>query len=210
MLVMTNYAKDYASIIYQSLLTVCLFLLDSILGEFEGSLGFLHLGEGGRLQKPKTLVKFIDNLRSCCFLLGRDSRFELFKSDFKRGESSFLGLWFSFSTHTSTTVAILDCFARPPRVNLLFTLIHCDPERSNLFQHRLQSNQFFCKNEVRCLKLFLQVWSRSLVCNDNRMQVKMSRQQKKHRESKTVTLHVALYTLFPVFVVTALLQCQMS
>lgn len=148
MLVMTNYAKDYASIIYQSLLTVCLFLLDSILGELEGSLGFLHLGEGGRLQKPKTLVKFIDNLRSCCFLLGRDSRFELFKSDFKRGESSFLGLWFSFSTHTSTTVAILDCFARPPRVNLLFTLIHCD-HRSDLtcFSIDCRVISFFAKTK---------------------------------------------------------------
>ena len=48
MLVMTNYAKNYASTIYQSLLTVCFFFLGSILSDFEGSLGFFTLGDGGR------------------------------------------------------------------------------------------------------------------------------------------------------------------
>ena len=47
MLVMTNYAKNYASTIYQSLLTVCLFFLKSILSDFERSLGFFTLGVGG-------------------------------------------------------------------------------------------------------------------------------------------------------------------
>ena len=47
MLVMANYAKHYASTIYQSLLTFCLFFLESIsVSDFEGSLGFLHLGLG--------------------------------------------------------------------------------------------------------------------------------------------------------------------
>ena len=41
MLVMANYAKHYASTIYQSLLTFCLSFLESILSDFEGSLGFL-------------------------------------------------------------------------------------------------------------------------------------------------------------------------
>ena len=44
MLVMANYAKHYASTIYQSLLTLCLYFLESILSDLEGSLGFLHLG----------------------------------------------------------------------------------------------------------------------------------------------------------------------
>ena len=48
MLLMTNYAKNYASTIYQSLLTVCLFFLESILSDSERTLGFLHWGEGGR------------------------------------------------------------------------------------------------------------------------------------------------------------------
>ena len=47
MLLMTNYAKNYASTIYQSLLTVCLFFLKSILSDFERSLGFFTLGVGG-------------------------------------------------------------------------------------------------------------------------------------------------------------------
>ena len=46
MLVMANYAKHYASTIYQSLLTFCLSSLESILSDSEGSLGFLHLGLG--------------------------------------------------------------------------------------------------------------------------------------------------------------------
>ena len=46
MLVMANYAKHYASTIYQSLLTSCLSFLESILSDFEGSLGFLPLGLG--------------------------------------------------------------------------------------------------------------------------------------------------------------------
>ena len=47
MLVMANYAKHYASTIYQSLRTFCLSFLESILvSDFEGSLGFLHLGLG--------------------------------------------------------------------------------------------------------------------------------------------------------------------
>ena len=45
MLVMTNYAKNYASTIYQSL--VCLYFLESILSDFERSLGFFTLGVGG-------------------------------------------------------------------------------------------------------------------------------------------------------------------
>ena len=48
MLVMTNYAKNYASTSYQSLLTVCLFFLESILSDFERSLGFFTLGDGER------------------------------------------------------------------------------------------------------------------------------------------------------------------
>ena len=44
MLVMTNYAKNYASTIYQSLLTVCLFFLESILSDFERSLSIFTLG----------------------------------------------------------------------------------------------------------------------------------------------------------------------
>ena len=43
-LVMTNYAKNYASTIYQSLLTVCLFFLESILSDFERSLSIFTLG----------------------------------------------------------------------------------------------------------------------------------------------------------------------
>ena len=46
MLVMANYAKHYASTIYQSLLISCLSFLESILSDFEGSLGFLPLGLG--------------------------------------------------------------------------------------------------------------------------------------------------------------------
>ena len=48
-----NYARDdkscqnYASTIYESLLTVCLFFLKSILSDFERSLGFFTLGVGG-------------------------------------------------------------------------------------------------------------------------------------------------------------------
>ena len=59
MLVMANYAKHYASTIYQSLLTFCLYFLESILSDLEGSLGFLHLGlrrgggAGGRCGKRK-------------------------------------------------------------------------------------------------------------------------------------------------------------
>ena len=57
MLVMTNYAKNYASTIYQSLLTVCLFFLESILSDFERSLSIFTLGwvvgeEGCRNRKP--------------------------------------------------------------------------------------------------------------------------------------------------------------
>ena len=51
MLVMTNYAKNYSSTIYQSLRTVCFFFLRSILSilsDFEGNLGFFTLGDGGR------------------------------------------------------------------------------------------------------------------------------------------------------------------
>ena len=48
MLVMTNYAKNYASTICQSLLTVCFFFLGSILSDFERSLGFFTVGDGGR------------------------------------------------------------------------------------------------------------------------------------------------------------------
>ena len=54
MLVMANYAKHYTSIIYQSLRTFCLSFLERILSDFEGSLGFLHLGlgrGGGRVVK---------------------------------------------------------------------------------------------------------------------------------------------------------------
>ena len=39
--------KNYASTIYESLLTVCLFFLKSILSDFERSLGFFTLGVGG-------------------------------------------------------------------------------------------------------------------------------------------------------------------
>ena len=46
MLVMANYAKHYASTIYQSLLTFYLSFLESVLSDFEGSLVFLHLGLG--------------------------------------------------------------------------------------------------------------------------------------------------------------------
>ena len=46
MLLMANYAKHYASTIYQSLRTFCLSFLESILCDFEESLGFLHLGLG--------------------------------------------------------------------------------------------------------------------------------------------------------------------
>ena len=55
MLVMTNYAKHYASTIYQSLLTVCLFFLESILRDSERRLGFFTLGggrKGCRNRKP--------------------------------------------------------------------------------------------------------------------------------------------------------------
>ena len=48
MLVMRNYAKNYASTIYQDLLTLYLFDLENILSDFEGSLRFLHFGVGGR------------------------------------------------------------------------------------------------------------------------------------------------------------------
>ena len=47
MLVMRNYAKNYASTIYQDLLTLYLFDLENILSDFEGSLRFLHFGVGG-------------------------------------------------------------------------------------------------------------------------------------------------------------------
>ena len=55
MLVMANYAKHYASTIYQSLLTFCLSFLESVLSDFEGSLVFLHLGlgRGGGCRKRK-------------------------------------------------------------------------------------------------------------------------------------------------------------
>ena len=67
MLVMRNYAKNYASTIYQDLLTLYLFDLENTLSDFEGSLRFLHFGVGGRGGggggglKTKTLIKFIDN-----------------------------------------------------------------------------------------------------------------------------------------------------
>ena len=48
MLVMRNYAKNYASTIYQDLLTLYLFDVESILSDFEGSLRFVHFGVGGR------------------------------------------------------------------------------------------------------------------------------------------------------------------
>ena len=47
MLVMRNYAKNYASTIYQDLLTLYLFDLENILSDFEGSLRFLHFVVGG-------------------------------------------------------------------------------------------------------------------------------------------------------------------
>ena len=49
MFVMRNYAKNYASTIYQDLLTLYLFDLENILSDFEGSLRFLHfrVGVGG-------------------------------------------------------------------------------------------------------------------------------------------------------------------
>ena len=67
MLVMTNYAKHYASTIYQSLRTFCLSFLESILSDFEGSLGFLHLGlgRGGggcRKRKPWSNSLIIEDL----------------------------------------------------------------------------------------------------------------------------------------------------
>ena len=45
-LVMRNYAKNYASTIYQDLLTLYLFDLENILSDFEGSLRFVHFGVG--------------------------------------------------------------------------------------------------------------------------------------------------------------------
>ena len=39
--------KNYASTIYQDLLTLYLFDLENILSDFEGSLRFLHFGVGG-------------------------------------------------------------------------------------------------------------------------------------------------------------------
>ena len=48
MLVMANYAKHYASTIYQSLRTLFLSFPESILSDFERSLGFLPLGLGRR------------------------------------------------------------------------------------------------------------------------------------------------------------------
>ena len=68
MLVMANYAKHYASTIYQSLLTFCLSFLESILSDFERSLGFLPLGlgrggEGGcRKRKPCSNSLIIEDL----------------------------------------------------------------------------------------------------------------------------------------------------
>ena len=47
MLVMRNYAKNYASTIYQDLLTLYLFDLENILSDFERSLRFLHFGVSG-------------------------------------------------------------------------------------------------------------------------------------------------------------------
>ena len=47
MLVMRNYAKNYASTIYQDLLTLYLFDLENTLSDFEGSHRFLHFGVGG-------------------------------------------------------------------------------------------------------------------------------------------------------------------
>ena len=44
---MRNYAKHYASTIYQDLLTLYLFDLENILSDFEGSLRFVHFGVGG-------------------------------------------------------------------------------------------------------------------------------------------------------------------
>ena len=46
MLVMANYAKHYASTIYQSLLTFCLSFLESVLSDFQGSLVFFTFGVG--------------------------------------------------------------------------------------------------------------------------------------------------------------------
>ena len=67
MLVMANYAKHYASTIYQSLLTSCLSFLESILSDFEGSLGFLPLGLGRgaggcRKRKPWSNSLIIEDL----------------------------------------------------------------------------------------------------------------------------------------------------
>ena len=65
MLVMANYAKHYASTICQSLLTFCLSFLESILSDFEGSLGFLHLGlrgGGGGKRKPWSNSLIIEDL----------------------------------------------------------------------------------------------------------------------------------------------------
>ena len=95
--VMANYAKHYASTIYQCLLPgLPPFLSRKHFKWFCGRvLVFYSWGwsGGGWLWKTKILAKFIDNWRSCCFshILGRDNRFELFISDFEEGGPCF---WF--------------------------------------------------------------------------------------------------------------------
>ena len=62
MLVMANYAKHYASTIYESLLTFCLSFLESILSDLEESLGFLHLGLMRGKRKPWSNSLIIEDL----------------------------------------------------------------------------------------------------------------------------------------------------
>ena len=62
MLVMANYAKHYASTIYESLLTFCLSFLESILSDLEESLGFLHLGLRRGKRKPWSNSLIIEDL----------------------------------------------------------------------------------------------------------------------------------------------------
>ena len=125
MLVMANYAKHYASTIYESLLTFCLSFLESILSDLEESLGFLHLGLRWGKRKPWSNSLIIEDL-----VVSYISQVEIAVSSYLqvslREGASFLVLCLSFSTHTSETAAILNCFARPPRVEVPFILIHRD------------------------------------------------------------------------------------
>ena len=107
MIVMANYAKHYASTIYESLLTFCLSFLESILSDLEESLGFLHLGLRRGKRKPWSNSLIIEDLVVSYISQVEIAVLSYLQVNLRKG-ASILVLCLSFSTHTSETVAILN------------------------------------------------------------------------------------------------------